>query len=306
MAVLYPLYAISGISGSGKTTLGKALTKKLEQLRLTHIDQDDYYLPIKPEVTLSDCTIVSNWDCLEALDSNFTNKIKEELANGPVILTGFALCRQVLPVVPIVHIHLITATRPETLEERCCKVRRKAKKINVERDAKMVREIVIPFYHKMVRNSDITHVIQVIDEDCKNVPLDWLVKLAKDIILDSHLARQTHHVMDVSEPYYSLIKSGEKVVEGRKYSTKWRVIRKGDIISMTCPSKDSFDVKVKNVNLYLPSCGDPLTSYLENETLERALPGVTTIREGRNVYLKFYTEEDCQRLGMMGICVERI
>lgn len=300
---MYPLYAISGLSGSGKTTLGQASAKKLG---IEFVDQDSFYLKEKPMATLSDGSEVKNWDCLEALDSSFKQRIQALLREKPVLLVGFALCREVLPVVPTVHIHLVTADNPTDLEERCKKARIQAKpRINAERDAMVVREVTIPFYHRMVRKSDITHLVSVFDAEGKRIPLDWSVGVTKKIIKDSASPREiNHHVMEVSEPYFSQIREGKKVVEGRKITDKWRNIRRGDDI-IICAKETTETIatmfRVSAVNLYLPSCGDPLGEYLRHETLARTLPGIQTMEEGRRIYLQWSTEKEIRKFGMMGI-----
>jgi uridine kinase len=64
---MYPLYVISGISGSGKTTLGRILSEKLSAENILFVDQDVYYLEQKPKITLSNGSVVSNWDSLESI-----------------------------------------------------------------------------------------------------------------------------------------------------------------------------------------------------------------------------------------------
>jgi ASC-1-like (ASCH) protein len=219
-----------------------------------------------------------------------------------------------LPVIPTVHIHLITAKNPQDLEERCCEARKQAKTlINEERDKLMVKEVVIPFYHEMVRNSDITHLVPVFDDcSCGNsqtnvvnpkgerIHIEELVETMMDIIYSVKLPRLTYHSMEVSQPYYDLIQKGIKPVEGRKISNTWKKVKRGDSITMMWGEK-SFDVIVSKVNMYLPSIGDPLTAYLENETLERTLPGVSSIEEGRKIYLQWSSEDEIKEMGMMGI-----
>jgi ASC-1-like (ASCH) protein/cytidylate kinase len=295
---MYPLYVISGLSGSGKTTLGEALAKKL---RFHFVDQDFFYLKEKPLVTLSDDSKVKNWDCLEALDSNFKHTIEVLLQREPVLLAGFALSREMLPVIPAVHIHLVTADNPTDLEERCRKARIQAKPhIKADRDVMVVREITIPFYHRMVRESDITHLVSVFDPEGKRIPLDWLTRMTKKIIRDSPLLRDNIPVMDVNEPYFTQIQQGKKTVEGRKITETWRHIRRGDLVTLRNGTHYVI-FTVELVNYYLPSCGDPLGEYLLHETLDRTLPGVPTIEEGRAVYLQWWTREEIQKHGMMGI-----
>lgn len=310
---MYPLYVISGISGSGKTTLGKKVADRMLDENIRLIDQDSFYNVDKLKITLSDGSIVSNRDCIEALNSDFCNIIRDELNNSPILLTGFALPRYILPIQPLVHIHLITASNPDDLATRCCESRLSCKAVNEKRDALMVREVVVPFYHKIVRESDITHLLPVFDKVSKNVnvvgnrlPIESLVEDIIKIIHEAKSPRQTHHIMDVMEPYYSLIKSGIKLVEGRKISDKWNNIRYDDIITITCDNTSSFNVKVTGITLYLPSIGDPLNEYLNCETVARTLPGILSIEDGRNIYLQWSTEDEIKEMGMMGIQLQTL
>ena len=300
----HSLYVISGISGSGKTTLGKLIAKDLDA---TFIDQDSFYLKSKPMVQLSDGSMRRNWDCLEALDISMKEHVEQLLVKSSVVLVGFALCRDVLSRTPDVHIHLITANDPQNLEDRCKYARIQAKpNLNIGHDELVVKELVIPFYHEMVRNSDITHLVSVFDESGERLSIDTLINIVKSIIQESNKERQTNHLMDVAEPYHSLIRNKVKPVEGRKISSTWRKVRTNDIITMTCSDKVPFDVKVVSVNMYLPSSGDPLTQYLLGETLERTLPGVTCLDEGKRIYLQWSSLEEINKLGMMGITIEVI
>lgn len=303
----HPLYAISGISGSGKTTLGNALAEYLGLKKVIFVDQDHFYLKEKPLIQLSDGSRVKNWDCLEALSSTMKMTIHHLLLKCPVVIVGFALCRKILPVIPDIHIHLITADNPQDLEERCKQARLRAKsQIKAQRDALMVKEVVIPFYHKMVRESDISHLVRVFDESGQRIALYTLLESVKCIIEELKEPRKTHHIMNVSQPYHGLIKDRVKPVEGRKISQTWKKIRCGDTITMTCKCESSFDVKVTGINMYLPSIGNPLKEYLLGETLERTLPGVTEIEEGKSVYLQWSSKEEINKFGMMGITIEVI
>lgn len=155
---MHPLYVISGISGSGKTTIGKEVAMKVGA---TFIDQDWYFVDKKPQVTLSNGMIVSNYDCLEAIDPNFSNDIAQKLKLYPIVLVGFALSRNMLPVPPIIHIHLVTSDNDNELEMRCLQARSQAKTVNPIKDLLMVKEVVIPFYKYICDNSDITHYMNV-------------------------------------------------------------------------------------------------------------------------------------------------
>ena len=48
-----------------------------------------------------------------------------------------------------------------------------------------------------------------------------------------------------------------------------------------------FMVEIKNISYY-----DNFQTYLENETLEKCLPGIDNIENGLNVYYKYYKKSD--------------
>lgn len=176
-----PLYVISGISGSGKTILGQLLAKQIKGS--IFIDQDEFFIKDKPYVILSDGSRGRNWDCLESLSSSMTDQIYDLLLKQPVILVGFALCREVLPVIPKVHIHLITGTNLDDIEQRCVAARTITKPNNdLNRDKLMVKEVVIPFYNKIVANSDITHFISVFDNKGERIIISELIETINKII----------------------------------------------------------------------------------------------------------------------------
>lgn len=300
---MHPLYVISGISGSGKSTLAKIISR---DLNITHVEQDDYYLSTFPKFTLSNGEVVNNWDSPQALDPNFSQVLSNMLLKQPVLVNGFALNRSMLPILPTVHIHLVTASNPKDLKDRCIMSRRNAKpNINIKRDILIVKELVIPFYHENVRNSDITHLLKVFKNNTR-IPLPDLVTNIKDIIAESFNYRCNHHIMHVEEPYFSLIKNGVKPVEGRKITGKWLRIQPGDKITITHENNNSYEVRVKKINLYLPSIGDPLSEYLKEETLARTLPNITDFNTAKEVYLQWSTEKEIKDLGMLGIQVEVI
>jgi ASC-1-like (ASCH) protein len=112
--------------------------------------------------------------------------------------------------------------------------------------------------------------------------------------------------IDISEPYFSLIHSGLKPVEGRKMTPKWMTLSIGDILKVINPNKTPYYVRIIKINYYQPKCGefDPLTNYLICEGLNQALPGVTTLTEGRRIYLQWSTEAEIDYYGMMGIHFE--
>lgn len=125
------------------------------------------------------------------------------------------------------------------------------------------------------------------------------------------------HVMDVSDPWWTLIYAGLKPVEGRKNSSKWSPIQVGDIIKMVNGEKYYFThvtkineyPSLKNHANYPPGTvlwEDPLLAYLQFEGLNNALPGLVSLEEGKRVYFQWSTFEEIQEYGFRGIHVEVI
>ena len=112
--------------------------------------------------------------------------------------------------------------------------------------------------------------------------------------------------IEISEPYFSLIHSGIKPVEGRKMSAKWMALSVGEILKVTCPDRSPYYVRIMKINYYPPNSSecDPLTNYLICEGLNQTLPGITSLSEGRRIYLQWSTQDEINCYGMMGIHFE--
>eukprot|EP00056_Hartaetosiga_gracilis_P019372 m.13841 g.13841 ORF g.13841 m.13841 type:complete len:115 (-) comp7645_c0_seq1:163-507(-) len=106
----------------------------------------------------------------------------------------------------------------------------------------------------------------------------------------------------VSEPWFSLIKLGLKVVEGRLNVGKWAGLSIGDEITFF---NDDFGferrctVKVMETRTY-PS----FSSYLKEEGLASTLPGVESLDEGVQIYRKYYSKSDEMKHGIIAIQLE--
>ena len=59
-------------------------------------------LTTKHKVILSDGSVVSNWDCLDSLNEQFSTVIVEELKISPILLTGSALPKR-SKIVPVMY-----------------------------------------------------------------------------------------------------------------------------------------------------------------------------------------------------------
>ena len=100
----------------------------------------------------------------------------------------------------------------------------------------------------------------------------------------------TIYEKNLYEPWFSLIKLGIKIVEGRLNKGKFANMKPVYIILFTNNElgfERKFTIKIKNMTYY-----DNFKMYLENETLEKCLPGIDNIEDGLNVYYKYYKKSD--------------
>ena len=100
------------------------------------------------------------------------------------------------------------------------------------------------------------------------------------------------------DPWFSYIRQGVKPVEGRQKTHTYKNIRAGDQINFT-NGKESFVANVSEVREY-PSIED----YLEDVTLDRALPGIKSIEEALNIYYRWTSAEKIKQYGFLGIFVK--
>ena len=95
---------------------------------------------------------------------------------------------------------------------------------------------------------------------------------------------------NLSEPWFSLIKLRIKKVEGRLNKGNFANMNIGDFILFTNNElgfERKFIIEIKNISYY-----DNFEIYLENETLEKCIPGIDTIEDGLKVYYKYYKKSD--------------
>ena len=95
---------------------------------------------------------------------------------------------------------------------------------------------------------------------------------------------------NLSEPWFSLIKLKIKTVEGRLNKGEFAIMKVGDFIIFTNNEfgfERKFTVQIKNISYY-----ESFQTYLENETLERCLPGIDNIEDGVSIYYKYYEKSD--------------
>ena len=96
--------------------------------------------------------------------------------------------------------------------------------------------------------------------------------------------------VNVSEPWFTLLKLGIKQVEGRLFRGDFSRLKFGDIVTFEnneMPFHRQFNVKIVGFSTY-----DSFELYLQCEGLDRCLPGIDSIEDGLAVYYKYYTKEE--------------
>ena len=91
--------------------------------------------------------------------------------------------------------------------------------------------------------------------------------------------------INVSEPWFSLMKNKKKKIEGRLNKGTFSELKKGEVIKFV-NNNNSFKAKIKKIVKY-----DTFKQYLSQEGLKRTLPNVKTIDEGCDIYYKYYTRD---------------
>ena len=106
------------------------------------------------------------------------------------------------------------------------------------------------------------------------------------------------HRLHCQDPWYSLIKSGKKTVEGRKNLPKYASWRPGDTLVFELHG-DEFETCIVAIRHY-----KSLEDYLKAETVERVLPRISETSDAIKVYLQWSTREEIQQLGFLAIEVQ--
>ena len=105
----------------------------------------------------------------------------------------------------------------------------------------------------------------------------------------------------LSEPWFTLISLGLKTVEGRKNKGIFKDLEKGDIIEWF--NNDFIERKIKT-KVVSKKTYNTFKEYLNQEGLEKCLPGINNIDDGLSVYFKYYTKDDEKKFGVVAIRLE--
>ena len=134
---------------------------------------------------------------------------------------------------------------------------------------------------------------QITNKKTKKIGFGHPTVTTKLSVMNTHL----------SEPWFSLISTGLKTVEGRINKGKFAALAIGDIITFY---NDDFNHREISVKVTRQTPYPDFKTYLETETLARTLPGQPTIEHGLAVYYKYYTKEFESEYGIIAIGMEVI
>ncbi len=105
------------------------------------------------------------------------------------------------------------------------------------------------------------------------------------------------HRLECEEPWFSLLRSGKKRVEGRKASARYLAVKVGDMIEFYW-GKESFRVRVRAVERY-----ESVEAYLRAVGVEQALPGIKSFETGVEIYHQWTPPEAIAKIGFLAIFV---
>lgn len=98
--------------------------------------------------------------------------------------------------------------------------------------------------------------------------------------------------INVQEPYFSFLKNGQKIVEGRLGKEKWFEYNKGDILLVN----NELKLEITDIIKY-----KSFEEMLMTEGVKNTIPDKDTIPEAVDVYYKFYSKENEQKFGVVAI-----
>jgi len=112
--------------------------------------------------------------------------------------------------------------------------------------------------------------------------------------------------IEVSSPWFELIRDGKKSVEGRKGTPRWLRIRPGMTgLIINSETREWFSVTCTGVKTYAD-----IRTYLLCEGIERALPGLLAANQGSyqqaiecgvEIYSQWWTPAEVQEYGVLAI-----
>jgi len=108
------------------------------------------------------------------------------------------------------------------------------------------------------------------------------------------------HELHCQDPWFTLIRNGKKIVEGRKNLAKFKSWAPGDIIIFKF-KHNFFKAQITAMRRY-----KSLEEYLDCEGISKVLPGINTKEEAIKIYLQWSSLEEIKKYGFLAIEIRLI
>ncbi|KAF3457765.1 hypothetical protein FNV43_RR02424 [Rhamnella rubrinervis] len=135
-----------------------------------------------------------------------------------------------------------------------------------------------------------------VQESLKQKESEWQKLVSEKGSEIANILKTVDFELDVQEPFFSQLKDGLKTIEGRCAGGKYSRIGSGTFLLFN----KYIVVEVQDVHWY-PS----FYNMLEAEGLANVLPGVESLKDGVQIYRKFYTEETERSNGVLAIGISK-
>lgn len=114
----------------------------------------------------------------------------------------------------------------------------------------------------------------------------------------------SHWTLSLSDPWFTHMKNGEKLYEGRLFRGLPKYFKSGDTITFYHDSNQNIPpLTTQIINIHRSST---FTQSLEYLPIKDVLPGVVTIDEGTQIYLKFASIDSQTKFGVCQIEIRKI
>lgn len=110
----------------------------------------------------------------------------------------------------------------------------------------------------------------------------------------------TNWTLSLSEPWFSFVKAGKKLYEGRLCRGLVKYFNVDDTITFYCDDKilDPVVVRIVNVTMY-----DSFRDALAALGLSHTLPGVGSLDVGEKIYYQFASAESQRKYGVVMVSI---
>ena len=145
-------------------------------------------------------------------------------------------------------------------------------------------------YNKIYKIRPIEIIIYIYIMDYKD---KYIKYKSKYIILKNQIGGS--YTITIKQPWFDLIKNNKKTIEGRLDKGMFANLKKGDDITFV-NGNEKLNIKVSNIRKY-----KSFMEMIEVEGLDNILPTIKSVKEGAEIYNKYYPEKDQEKFGVLAI-----